>query len=111
VLEVVGNRSAKEYHVWLEDHEIAVKFDVNEPLAHQIETARKTLRKRQEELHGKSVRMPKHPRKWLGYLRTLDARADGAKWNEIASIHPETAQTEQSARDKWNSANALRFNF
>lgn len=111
VLEVVGQRTAKEYHVWLEDNEVAIKFDANEPLAKQIERAREVLQKRQKELHGKLVRTPRHTPKWLGYLRTLDARAAGATWREIASIHPETAQTEQSARDKWNSADALRFNF
>ncbi|MCC1493702.1 hypothetical protein [Cognatishimia sp. F0-27] len=53
----------------------------------------------------------KQPMKWLAYLRTLDAREVGASWSEIAAIHPNTAQTPQTARDIWKAANALRNNF
>ena len=111
VLEVTGKRTAKEYRIWLEENEMAVKFDLNEPLTAQVKAADQALRAKQKELHGKLVRNPQHKTKWLDYLRTLDARAARASWSEIASIHPQTAQTEQSARDKRNSADALRFNF
>lgn len=111
VLEVSGKRTGKEYHVWLEENEMAIKFDLDEPLAAQIENAHQALRKKQKELHGKLIRNPEHKDKWLGYIRTLDARAAGATWSEIAIIHPGNAQTEQMARDKWDSATALRFSF
>jgi hypothetical protein len=111
VLEVVGKQTAKEYHVWLEESEMAIKFDLNEPLAVQIENAHQALRKKQKEIHGKLLRNPEHRGKWLAYIRTLDARAAGATWGDIATIHPETAQTEQSARDRWKSADTLRFSF
>lgn len=102
----------KERHgVRLARHEIAVTFDINKPLEAQLETARDMLRGQQALIHQKNLQKRRHPSKWLGYLRTLDARADGASWAEIAGLHPNTAQTEQTARDIWDAADALRFNF
>jgi hypothetical protein len=95
----------------LKPHEAAITFDLNRPLEPQLAQARDMLRRRQSHLHGRLLQKRRHPGKWLGYLRTLDAREDGASWAEIAALHPNTAQTEQAARDVWEQARALCFNF
>jgi hypothetical protein len=91
--------------------QIAVIFDINKPIEDQLQQARKVLEREQIQVHGKKITRRRNPKKWLGYLRTLDAREAGASWAEISLIHPHTAQTEQTARDIWQAANALRFNF
>ena len=58
-------------------------------------------------VHGRR----RHPTKWLGYLHALDAREAGATWQEISALYPQTNQTEQTARDTWEAARALCFNF
>ncbi|MEP2137933.1 MAG: hypothetical protein ABJI41_00395 [Erythrobacter sp.] len=88
-----------------------VDFDLNKPLEPQLKFAKQFLRKAQIELHGKPLQSRRHSTKWLGYLRTLDAREAGASWSEIAKLHPHKAETEQAGRDACNAANALRFNF
>jgi len=95
----------------LEESEIALTFDLKRPLEPQIEHARQILRQYQAERLGKPLQRRRHPDKWLGYLRTIDAREDDASWVKIAALHPNTAQTEQTARDIWKAADALRFNF
>lgn len=89
---------------------VALGFDIEKPLEPQLANARLTLQYDYEK-RGFPRQRKRHPAKWFGYLRTLDARADGATWAEIAEIHPNTAQTEQTARDIWQAADALRFNF
>lgn len=102
----------KDRHgIELAPHECAVNFDLTRPLEAQLATARKLLRAEQARLCGKPMQRRRHREKWLGYLRTLDARADGASWAEIAELHPFTTQTAQNARDIWEAADALRFNF
>jgi hypothetical protein len=95
----------------LKDGQIAIIFDVNKPLKSQIDSALSYLQFEQSLFDGKLLQRRRHPAKWFGYLRTLDARDAGASWREIAAIHPSTAGTEQTARDIWQAANALRFNF
>lgn len=102
----------EKYGVLLKSANNAVfVFDLDKPLESQIQIATKAMRLAQENIHGKRLQKRRHPAKWLGYLRTLDAREDGATWSEIAKMHSTTAQTEQTARDIWEAANALRFNF
>lgn len=91
--------------------EVALRFDLDDPLEPQLKEAREMLRSIQSERHGKLLETRRHPTKWLCYLRTLDARAAGASWSEIAMLGPMTAQTQQAARNIWSQANALRFNF
>jgi hypothetical protein len=100
-----------EHEIDVGDGEMAVIFDLDKPLGPQLERLKKELTQRQISRHGVALQRRRHPVKWLGYLRTLDAREDGASWAEIAALHPNTAQTEQTARDIWDAANALRFNF
>lgn len=91
-------------------HELAIVFDISRPLKPQLESSRILLQEEYDRQNKPSQRK-RHPAKWLGYLRTLDARADGASWRKIAAIHPRTAGTQQAARDIWKAADALRFNF
>ena len=91
--------------------EVLIAFDLDRPISEQIESAKHELAKRQRRQHGKVLQRRSHKEKWLGYLRTLDAREAGASWAEIAALHPKTAQPEQTARDIWEAASALRFNF
>lgn len=93
------------------DNSAIFVFDLDKPLEAQIKTATRAMRRSQKHLHGKLLQKRRHPKKWLGYLRTLDAREDGATWAEIATLHRNTAQTEQTARDIWEAAHELRFNF
>ncbi len=91
--------------------EFAVKFKLDTPLAEQFKQAELAAKAAQKARHGKLVQHTYHPQKWFGYLRTLDARDAGAVWAEIAALHPNTAQTDQTGRDKWKSADGLRFSF
>jgi hypothetical protein len=102
---------SKCHAIPLKDNQLIITFDLDEPLESQLEDAAYYLRWLQHDHHGKLLQKKRHPKKWLGYLRTLDAREDGASWREIAAIHPNTARTEQTARDIWEAADALRFNF
>ncbi|MGY6694951.1 MAG: hypothetical protein ACXIUW_02845 [Roseinatronobacter sp.] len=111
VREALGEKLPRIYELSLQDHEYAIKFDLNKPLRSQVDEALQILKEAQIALHGKPVQRRHHTEKWLGYLRTLDARAANATWAEITALHPGTAQTEQTARDIWDAANGLRFNF
>ena len=103
----VIERTGKEYRLRLEQHEIAIKFDMGEPLQKQIDEAFEILKTAQQNLHGKSILERKQSNKWLGYLRSLDAKAAEASDCEIASLHPHTKQTPQTVRDVLAAANAL----
>lgn len=111
VLNAINDRTDKEFRVWLKPHEMTIRFDLNEPLQLQIEHAREALRAEQLKLQGKFLQTRRHPKKWLRYLRTLDASSAGASWGEIATLHPATAQTEQTVSNVLVQANTLRFNF
>ncbi|MEM5521515.1 hypothetical protein [Sulfitobacter sp. AS59] len=99
------------FPVALKKHELAINFDINKPIDQQVKVAREILISFQLERHGKALQVRRHTKKWLSYLRSLDAREAGASWSEISSLHPETQQTEQTGRDKWNQARSLCFNF
>ncbi|MGD9919450.1 MAG: DUF2285 domain-containing protein [Paenirhodobacter sp.] len=88
-----------------------VDFDLDMPIRPQIEEAEKALKEFQIHRNGKTIQKRRHTEKWLTYLRVLDARECGASWSEIATILPMTAGTEQTARDTWEQARALCFNF
>lgn len=100
-----------EHEIGIGDGEMAVIFDLDKPIGPQLKQLKNELTVRQIFRHGAALQKRRHPVKWLGYLRTLDARDDGASWAEIAALHSNTAQTEQTARDIWDAADALRFNF
>jgi hypothetical protein len=107
----VFKKTSQTYEIDLEPSEFAIKFDLNKPLASQIDDALRVLRDAQRALHGRLIKSAQHQEKWLRYLRTLDARAENVPWSKIAMIDSTTAQTPQTARDTWKQADALRFGF
>lgn len=101
----------KAFPVMLEPHEVAVKFDLNNPIEPQLKKAKDLLRSYQIRRVGKLIQKRKHTEKWLSYLRSLDAKEANASSSEIADIHTHTAQTAQTVRDILEQAEALCFNF
>lgn len=111
----------------LEAGEMAVTFDLNKPIEPQVTHARKILRWHQGDIHGKRLQKRRHPARWLEYLRTLDAREamPEASWQALTGAlfsaglverHKDPAggycpPPHTAGRDKWNAADALRFNF
>ena len=95
----------------LEKHHVVIAFSTARPLAQQLADAASYLKGLQKYRLGHHPQKRRHPTKWLGYLRALDAREADATWQEISALYPQTNQTEQTARDTWEAANALRFNF
>ncbi|GAW36617.1 hypothetical protein RA2_03690 [Roseovarius sp. A-2] len=88
-----------------------VDFDLSKPLEPQLECAKQLLKEMQRTAHGKAIQKRRHPTKWLTYLRILDGREAGASWAELTGLLPSRNGTEQAARDAWQQADALRFNF
>ncbi|WP_108813252.1 hypothetical protein [Loktanella sp. Alg231-35] len=88
-----------------------ITFDIDRPIDPQLKAANRALKKHQVAHHGKNFQRRRHPKKWLGYLQTLDAREAKVTWSEIAKIHAHTKGDEQAARDIWEQANILRFDF
>lgn len=95
----------------VDDHQMAAVFDLTKPLAEQMAATKRHFEYLQEKTQGKKIQKRRHQDKWLTYLRVLDGRECGASWSEIARILSNTAQTEQTARDAWEQARALCFNF
>lgn len=104
-----------------------IDFDLSKPLEPQLRVARMMLKELQKMDKGSVIQKRRHNAKWLAYLRTLDAREamPDASWQELADAlfradllerHRDPAggycaPPPQAARDKWEAANALRFNF
>jgi hypothetical protein len=113
------------FPVALEPHEIALTFDSNKPIAGQLKDASDRLKQHQSKLHGKKLQKRQQPKLWLLYIRALDARESGATWNEMADTFYSQKLLDrhkdpqggygppppQAARDRWNAADVLRFNF
>jgi hypothetical protein len=103
----VIKRKAEEYRLWLEPNEMAIKIQMDEPLEKQIDDASEVLRTAQQKLHGKLITKRRQKNKWLGYLRSLDAKAAGASDFDIAALHPHKRQTAQAAQEVIKAAKAL----
>jgi hypothetical protein len=88
-----------------------IDFDLSKPIEPQLAFAKVVLKEEQALEHGKAIQKRRHPKKWLTYLRILDGRAAGASWADLTAILPTRNGTEQAARDAWQQADALRFNF
>ncbi|MCL1629960.1 hypothetical protein M3N55_14590 [Roseibaca sp. V10] len=115
------------HEIRLNEHHFAVRFDLDKPLRPQIDQASRVLKAAQVRLHGKTIQRRYPTDKWLSYLRTLDARSElpGASWRRftdrlyaenLLDRHKDPAGNycippPQAGRDKWEAANALRFNF
>ncbi|AXI56429.1 hypothetical protein C1J05_19675 [Sulfitobacter sp. JL08] len=111
----------------LEEHQLVIAFSTDRPLARQLEDAESCLKGLQKYRHGRIIKKLRHPAKWLEYLRTLDAHADNPteSWADLAKKlfeHKLIVRRKdpcggycdpppQAARDKWKTADALRFNF
>lgn len=116
----------------IQPHQVGLVFSLDKPLAAQVESAKTYLQEMQHERHGENIqtRHPKDERRnllWLGYLRTLDARADGPEeaWPKFTDKLYEhgvidrhkslsggySAPAKQAGRTKLNSATRLCFNF
>lgn len=100
-----------ELEVPVSEGQAAFVFDLSKPLPTQVALANQWLELMQKQYQGEVKPRRKQERKWLGYLRALDARSEGASLADIASIFPDTAQTPQTGRDKLKQAIALRDNF
>lgn len=108
--------------VYLRTGEVAVTFNLDEPLADQLKAIQRVLKKRQIERHGNALQIRTYNKNWFLYLRTLDARdaIPRPPWRDIAiallptrkdEADETTHARETKARDTWKQANNLRFNF
>lgn len=103
----------------VEPLEVGIAFSLERPIVSQAQAATAWLNHIFTE-EGKPKRRVRSRSKWLEYLRIWDARESGASWQIIAdAILPmskddageDAAARPQKARDQWNAADALRFNF
>ncbi|MDM7969489.1 MAG: hypothetical protein QUV10_07700 [Paracoccaceae bacterium] len=90
------------HEVVLREQEVAIQFDLNEPLTPQLQRATEFLRAQQLRIHPKLLQPRKNRAMWLSYLRALDGRAgpsqkDPAKqapWSELARVFYEDGTLE-----------------
>ncbi len=102
----------KPENVMLPAGRFVVRFDLTRPLAAQLEAAKSQLIYEQMAMFGKELGTKKHGKKWLLYLRVLDAWECGAHWSEIAAIMPETTKRNiDTARDTYKQAYDQGFKF
>lgn len=104
----LGHKSAD-----IAENEHAVIFHLEQPLEPQIERARQMLRWEQKERLGKIIQRRQRPNLWPAYLRVIDARADGATWQQISQTLPGHmgSRTPQDARRFHEQATGLMINF
>jgi hypothetical protein len=107
------------YPLSLATNEVAIVFSLDRPLRSQIENANWALEE-SFKARGKPRQRRRHEAKWLLYLRTLDARAAGASWAEIArellprrtdDAGEDAPALVQKAHQTWIAADKLRSNF
>ncbi len=61
-------------------------FNLDRPWSEQVDAAKETFTREQENLHGKRELQPRrHMKKWSTYLRVIDARDQGVNYDEIAN--------------------------
>ena len=114
------SRLAQSCLITLNNNQVALTFQIDRPIEQQLVEAKQVLSDLQKKKKCKPIQKRRNRTKWLGFLRTLDAREAGATWREIAiALLPmrkdeageRVHARETKARDTWKSANALRFNF
>ena len=124
-MSIIGEVKWNRYQITLDKHEYAIKFDLDKPLREQLLEAERSLKRKQVELHGSGLQRRRSPKKWLGYLRVLDAREAKVAWSEITRTFFSEglisrrkdpaggyrAPPPQAARGLWLAADALRTNF
>jgi hypothetical protein len=105
----VGYRSKQVAAADEEAHKEAIMFDLQRPLAPQLEAARDYLGQIQNQLYGTPVSPKNRFENWPLFLRTLDARECGATFEAIAqTLWPGSNKTLQSARDLHSAAQAVQ---
>lgn len=93
------------------DNHVLVRFDMNRPLAPQIEKAAELLEATQVARVGKKISANFHQRNFFAYLRLLDGRHMGASWSQLSVVLPDHVgnRSPQAARDFHGQAKALCF--
>jgi hypothetical protein len=83
--------------------------DTTRELKPQLQDLTKKARELQIRNYGQLISAKHHTAKWPLYLRVLDAKEQGATWEEIGGILPKSMRrTAQSARKVWGQAARLR---
>jgi hypothetical protein len=115
---VLSDRQASLLHDLLgfkllevDENELGIVFDLDSPIEAQWIRVKETLTYQQEKRHSKKLQRRNTNSKWLEYLRVLDARECGASWSQIATIFRYKQTNPLTARDTWQQANDLCFNF
>jgi hypothetical protein len=85
--------------VSIEKNQVAVVFSFDRPLSQQLDEAHDQLKALYGEIGAIPAPRARLDEQRLALLLTLDARAAGAHWREIARLHPGD-QTSQTVRDK-----------
>jgi len=94
--------------------EAVLVFDLSASIDNQLEIGKGLLKWLHEVKFGRPVSRRRHPDKWLRYLRVLDAKESGASWSQIGKagvLGNLSRGGAHAARDAWNQADALRFNW
>lgn len=88
---------------------LLIRFELDRPLAIQIEKAREILEQAQIKRVGRKIAAGFHERNFFSYLRILDGRNAGASWSQLIEALPRhiANRTPQSARDFYGQAKAL----
>jgi len=98
----------------LPDGTVAVRYDISKPLTPQLKAAEAWLKRTQKRLRGKDLIRRRQPRKWVTYLRVLDAVADAVGPSEIAEVvlpQEKGDRSLQAVRDVCEQARELCFKF
>jgi hypothetical protein len=104
------------YAAFIQENELALKFDLDAPINTQLAAAKDLLAAKQIERHGSKISTRQHTTKWFVYLRLLDAKPDGLEddntppyLSELEKIIEGKERNPQSVRDSLAQARALRF--
>lgn len=102
-------------HIPVPDGWIAAVLDLSKPWSDQADGIRQWFEFRQAERLDGVVALPRrHKKNWLRYLRVIDGRAAGASWSnlaEVAAANGDTPPTPQNAKQVWEAAQTLMFNW
>lgn len=115
----------EEVKVLLTPNDVAIKFELDKPLGPQLDRAKAKMKNIQQRIGIKTTQKRRHPEKWLGYLRLLDAKEAKTTWAEMVDVlyTDETLRPWKStkrrpppppphtARDQHKQAKDLCFNF
>lgn len=88
--------------------QIAIVFDPNQAIEPQLDGLKEHLLQR--TYHRIKPLQRTHQKKWLRYIRILDAREQGASWSHCAEVllSDHTAATPQTAADTFKQAERMR---